>query len=114
MTRAGPARCERTRRAGRKTVFLSGLQRLGLAEPAAGAGQRTRLHLLAPGRELVAELLVLGAGGFVHEIAALEKAERLVQLAQLVVLGGGGIRQRVEPGRGDEVGYGNAVDVIGG
>ena len=38
----------------------------------------------------VAELLVLGPGGLEDDVATLENAERGVQLAQLVVLSGGG------------------------
>jgi hypothetical protein len=51
-------------------------QRLSLLDPVAGYGPTFPTSLFAPGRELVAELLVLGPGGLVDDVAALENGER--------------------------------------
>src|SRR5947207_8277997 len=86
---------------------------VGLRQPALGAGQRPGLHLLAPVGKLIAELLMLLAPRYVHHVAALEDAERGTEMAQLVELGRRR-GQRVEPGRGHEVGYRDAADRVAG
>src|SRR6201995_4997980 len=88
-------------------------ERFSLLESMLGAGQLSGLHLFAPGREVVAVLLMLGPGGLVDDIAALENAEWSFELAQLVVLRGRVIGERVEPCRRHEVGNRHAVDDIG-
>src|SRR5277367_1787754 len=84
-----------------------------LRESVLGAGQLSGLHLFAPGREVVALLLMLGPGGLVDDIAALENGEWSFERAQLVVLRGCVIGQRIEPRRRHEVGDRHAVDDIG-
>src|SRR5262249_20316316 len=47
-----------------------------LRDPASGARQRSAFHLPPPLREFVAELLLFLARGLIHQVAALEDAER--------------------------------------
>src|ERR1700722_19520518 len=88
-------------------------KRLCLRESLLGAGEFSGLHLFAPGREIVAVLLMLCPGGLVDDVAALENTEWSFQLAQLVVLRGLGVRQRIEPRRRHEVRDRDAVDDVG-
>src|ERR1700721_3064320 len=87
-------------------------ERFSLLESVLGAGQLSGLHLFAPGREVVAILLMLGPGGLVDDIAALENAEWSFEVAQLVVLRSRVIGQRIEPRRRHEVGDRHAVAAL--